>query len=267
MMTITLTPIAHGNLCHGSRWIVEDVDLLAERVGRVALGQYRHVARILEGLEGTPPATSKEFARDAKSKLKVAKNHDPWQRDGWLFQVISWITANQVKTPGTVIEPPHIFHAHKGFDGMQLDIAGNGTSIEAIVIFEDKATIDPRSTIRRDVWKAISDFEAGERITELAHEATGLLEAHQHAFPNLNVDEAIDRIIWKEARRYRVSITTGKAHQADADRERLFGGYDDQAGGAIIRRRAETMHFDDLRVWMNDFAALVEKKIDEIVGV
>lgn len=266
-MTITLTPILHEELCHGSRWTVDDIDVLATRVARVALGQYRHVAQILEGLNASPPTTRVEIAKDAKRKLQVAKNGDPWHRDGWLFQIISWITANQQKTPGTVLEPPHIFHAHKGFDGMQLEIAEDGTSIQAVIIFEDKATDNPRNTIRDDVWPAIAAFESGERVTELSHEATGLLEAHQRTFPDINVDDAIDRIVWQVARHYRVSITTGQTHQADADRERLFGGYENQANGPLIRRRAETMHFEDLRKWMADFAALVAHKIDEVANV
>ena len=35
-MTLVVTPIAHDSLCHGSEWIVENIDLLAERVARVA---------------------------------------------------------------------------------------------------------------------------------------------------------------------------------------------------------------------------------------
>ncbi len=266
-MTISLTPIVHSKLCHGTRWTVDNRDVLAERVARVALGQYRHIAQILEGLDPTPPAGAKAFASDAKRKMQVASNGDPWHRDGWLFQIISWIAANQQKTKGSVLKPPHIFQAHKGFDGMQLDIASDDFSIQAVVIFEDKATTDARGTIRDEVWPAIAGLEAGERVTELLHEATGLLEAHQTSFPGINVDEAIDRIIWQEARRYRVSITTSDTHRDDADRARLFNGYDAKAAGSVERRRADTMHFDNLRVWMASFADLVTKKIEEVSGV
>jgi hypothetical protein len=266
-MTLILTPIVHGDLCHGSRWEIEDIELLADRVARVAMGQYRHVAEILEGLNVTPPAGTKDHAANAKRKMQVAKNGDPWQRDGWVFQIISWIAANHQKGKGTVVKPPHIFHAHKGFDGMQLELSADGKSVVAVVIFEDKATDDPRGTLHDDVWPGIAGLEAGERIAELTHEATGLLEANQISFPELDIDDAIDRILWQQARRYRVSITTGKTHNKDADRERLFKGYDEHAGGEVIRRRAETMHFDDLRKWMNDFAAIVLTKIDEAVDV
>lgn len=266
-MTIILTPIAHGDLCHGARWSVQDLDVLAERVARVALGQYRHVAQILEGLTTAAPRTDAELAEDAKSKLVVAQNGDPWQRDGWLFQIISWIAANQELTDRAVLAPPHIFHAHKGFDGMQLEIAADGVSVAAVVIFEDKATANPRDTIRDEVWPAIVEMEAGKRMTELSHIATGVLEAQQRLFPALDVDQAVDRIVWQQMRRYRVSITTGATHSSDNARQRLFGGYDVSAAGGVTRRNAGTMHFDDLRDWMDKFSSLVSSKLDEAVNV
>lgn len=93
-MTLIVSPIAHDPFCHGSEWVVEDIDLLAERVARVALGQYRHVGHILEGLNARPPKTSAEIGADALTKMKVDKNGNAWQRDGWIFQVISWIAIN-----------------------------------------------------------------------------------------------------------------------------------------------------------------------------
>jgi hypothetical protein len=265
-MSLKLTPVVHGELCHGARWDVHDIDLLAERVARVAMGQYRHVAQILEGLANEAPRTSKDHAADAKVKMKLAENGDPWQRDGWIFQVISWLAALQDQNKSSVTEAPHIFKAHKGFDGIQLELGDDLKSIVAVVIFEDKATQNPRDTIRDEVWPDIVALEEGKRVGELTSEATGLLAAQQSKFPGVDIDRAIDSIIWQEARRYRVSITTGATHFADDDRERLFGGFDAKAAGQRDRRRAETMHFDDLRKWMDDFVVLIGKKIDEVAA-
>lgn len=265
-MTLVLKQLDHDDLCHGWQWEVGDIDVLAERVARVALGQYRHVAQILEGLAGAAPTGTAHHAADALKKLKLAKNGDPWQRDGWLFQVISWIAANQTKREAT-LAPPHIFHAHKGFDGMQVELSGDGKSITALVIFEDKATENARQTIKRNVWPDIVGLEAGERIAELTHEASAILERQQHQHPDLNIDDAIDRILWQQARRYRVSISIDDKHKAADDRRKLFKHYDSSADGDVARRRAETMHFDDLRQWMSDFAALVKAKIEAIANV
>jgi hypothetical protein len=265
-MTLVLKQIDHDKLCHGWEWEVEDIDILAERVARVALGQYRHVARILEGLAGAAPAGSAKHAADALKKLKIAKNGDTWQRDGWLFQIISWIAANQ-KKHGATLATPHIFHAHKGFDGMQLELSGDGKSVTAIVIFEDKATENARQTIKQNVWPDIVDLEAGERIAELTHEASAILERQQHLYPDLDIDDAIDRILWQEARRYRVSISIDDKHKLADKREKLFKHYDVSASGDVTRRRAETMHFDDLRKWMTDFSDLVAANIKAIANV
>lgn len=265
-MTLVLRRLDHDDLCHGWEWEVEDIDILAERVARVALGQFRHVAKILEGLTGAAPAGTAQHAADAFKKLKVAINGDTWQRDGWLFQIISWIAANQNKQ-GATLAPPHIFHAHKGFDGMQLELSADGKSVTAIVIFEDKATENARQTIKQSVWPDIVKLEAGERIAELTHEASALLEKQQHLYPNLDVDDAIDRILWQEARRYRVSISIDDKHKPADARKKLFKHYDQSAGGMALRRRAETMHFDDLRKWMNDFTDLVTAKIKAIANV
>ena len=265
-MSLKLSPIAHDTLCHGWRWVVEDHPTLVDRVARVALGQYRHVKRIITGLDVTHPNVSMDIAKNAIQKLQVAVNGDPWQRDGWIFQTISWMAAAQ-KDDAALLAPPHIFHAHKGFDGIEIEISPDGKSIDAVVIFEDKATTDPRAMIREEVWPTILNLENGERAAELLHETTALLEAHESDLDKIDIQTAIDQIIWKEVRRYRVSITTSTTHESDASRKALFAGYDENAAGDVIRRRAETMHFDDLRAWMNSFANEVIARIKELENV
>jgi hypothetical protein len=139
-MTLTLAQVDHENLCHGWAWTVEDEDALAERVARVALGQYRHVAKILAGADLAGPSASADHGAAAIKLLTIEPGEDPWHRDGRIFQTISWIAAHQ-NVQGVVTRPPHILKAHKGFDGMQLELSEDGKSIAAVVIFEDKAPI------------------------------------------------------------------------------------------------------------------------------
>jgi hypothetical protein len=252
-VTLTLTQIDHENLCHGWAWTVEDEDVLAERVARVAVGQYRHVAKILAGADLAGPSASADHGAAAIKLLTVEPGEDPWHRDGWIFQTISWIAAHQ-NGQGVVTRPPHILKAHKGFDGMQLELSEDGKSIAAVVIFEDKATDNARDTIREDVWPGISALEAGERVTELTHETSAILEAQQRLDPELNVDVALTNILWKDARRYRVSITIGETHLKQTARARLFKGFDEMAPGDVKRRRAETIYVPELRKWMDAFA-------------
>src|SRR5687767_6550934 len=125
-MTLTLSSIDHGDLCHGWSWTVEDEDVLAERVARIVLGQYRHVAKILAGVGVTGPVTNTEQAKAAIQQLTLAEGEDPWQRDGWLFQAISWIAAHQAPS-AALTRMPHIRKSDKGFDGLQLQLSEDGT--------------------------------------------------------------------------------------------------------------------------------------------
>jgi hypothetical protein len=83
---LTLAKINHGDLCHGWSWTVADEDELAERVARIALGQYRHVAKILSGAGVPGPTATAEQAKAAIKLLTRGKNEEPWHRDGWIFQ-------------------------------------------------------------------------------------------------------------------------------------------------------------------------------------
>jgi hypothetical protein len=257
-MTLLLTKADAPDLCQGSDWAVADEDALAEHVARIAVGQYRHVAKILADTGAAPPPTDAELKANAVALLTAEDPEKPWHRDGWLFQAISWIAAHT--GGGAAIKPPHLIKAHKGFDGLQLELSGDGT-VRAVIIFEDKATENPRATIRDDVLPGISKLEKGERRNELGQEVASLLETQVRTYPDLDVDAALQQIIWKEARRYRVAITVASPHGADDKRKALFKDYDKFAPGAVQRRGAETMMIPQLRTWMQAFAELVIAKI------
>jgi hypothetical protein len=130
----------------------------------------------------------------------------------------------------------------------------DGKSVAAVIIFEDKATDNARSTIRKDVWPGIIALESGKRVNQLTHDVSAALEAQKHFDPSLDIDAAISNILWKQARRYRVSITVSEAHTSETARARLFKGFDESAPGDVERRRAETIHIPELRSWMQQFA-------------
>jgi hypothetical protein len=255
-----LTPFAHGELCYGWSWTVQDEALLADQIARVALGQARHVAKILAGAQLAPPQTSAAAAAAAIAMLTVVGS-DPSHRDGWMFQVMSWIAANRA-TPGAIIHPPHMILAHKGFDGLQLEVHRETRCVVAAIIFEDKATENPRDMVRDKVWPEFAKLEAGERENVLAAEVIALLERQ----PNIDVDNAIQNIIWKQARHYRVSVTVGDGHCDEAGRQRLFKVYDAVAVGAVRRRRSETFLIPELRAWMAQLAERAIAAVQEMAG-
>ena len=265
-MTLTLIPIDHGELCHGWAWTIDDEDVLAERVARIVLGQYRHVMKILSGAGVPGPIANTEQANAAIKQLTLTTGADPWHRDGWLFQTISWIAAHQ-QPSASLTRMPHIRKADKGFDGLQLGLNAEGTTITAVVVFEDKATDNARDTIRDDVWPGIVALERGERLNELSQEVSGMLDAYAAADPGFDLDSAIANTLWQKVRHYRISITIGDTHNDEAARAGLFKGFDDSAPGAATRRRADTIYLPALRSWMEGFAGRVIGKIKAIGDV
>lgn len=259
-MPISLTPFKHQPLCFGNAWVVPDIDLLALNIARVAMGQSRHVQKILAGASLSALPSTKNAAKGAIELLTVESGADPWHRDGWMFQVMSWIAANRA-TPGGIIRAPHMILAHKGFDGLQLILDKVTGNVTAAILFEDKATENPRSTIRDQVWPEFSAFETGDRENVLAAEVTALLVTQ----PGVDADSAIQNIIWNKARQYRVSITVEAQHSDGPGRVRLFKGYRTVVAGATRRRQGEIFYVKDLRNWMQSLAdaaiAAVNKEV------
>ena len=189
-MTLTLENVSAPDLCEGSEWVVADENALAEHVARIAVGQYRHVAKILLGEGATAAAVTQSAKADAITLLTLKKGEEPWHRDGWVFQAISWIAAHNAS--GVAIRAPHLIKAHKGFDGFGLEMNEAG-EVTAVIIFEDKATENSRNKIRDDVWPGIVKLEQGERTNQLSQEVSSLLEAQVKTFPSLDVDAAVEK--------------------------------------------------------------------------
>lgn len=243
-MPINFTKIDNADVWFGYDWDIEDTDLLARHLAKVALGQYRHVAKVLAATQAAdvvPFASAFEGARS----LLISKQKDPWHRDGWVFQVISWIAAH-LSSEGELITPPHMQHADKGFDGLHLHIDAETGKVCKAVLCEDKATTNSRNKVQSQVWPEFESFEAGTRDHELVARVTSLLETR----PEVDPDEAIAGVLWDDARSYRVAVTIGDEHNSEDGLNKLFKGYDDNVEGDVERRRAETLYVKDLRLWM-----------------
>jgi len=257
-MPIEFTDINNDDKWTGSNWTVTDPDDLAQHIARITLGQYRHVARILAATGAStsdPHATAFAGARS----LLTSTQKDPWHRDGWIFQAISWIAAH-LQSNGELIAAPHMQHADKGFDGLHLHVDKKTSKITRAVVCEEKATENPRNTIRDDVWPEFEEFETGAYDHRLVSEVTQLLETS----PDLDPDTAIANVLWNKARAYRVSITISDTHNSDAGRARLFKNYEHYVGDDVMRRRAETFYQKDIRSWIVDIATKSLAALDEL---
>ncbi len=264
-MPISLTTFEQENLCKGHIWEFENEDLLVDVVAQVMVGKQRHVKKILEGVTGRVIDFKENAVRDAVEKLTVQPGAVPWHRDGLIFQIFSWISANLASGQSSIIRPPHLIPAQKGFDGLQIDIDTNTSNVTAVIIFEDKATDSPRVFIREKVWPEFSEFNSGERESELEQEITTLIETRKDLIPD--VDAAIETLIWNKVRKFRVAITADAGHLNEAGRTRLFRGYDEVVpNDDTDYRRAEIIHIDNLREWMDAFSQRVIHILEEKVA-
>lgn len=255
-MPIALTVHTTGDICSGHTWIIEDKAELARMISLIALGRAKHVERILTEAGLTTPPSSDRQSQAAIKMLTVPAESDPWHRDGWMFQIMSWIAARK-SSPNSVLKTPQMILAHKGYDGLELILNKTGTAAKSLTIYEDKATEHPRSTIRKEVWPEFKSMESGDRDNVLISEIVALLDMH----PHIDAESSAENIVWKQKRAYRVSVTIKASHNSHTGRERLFAGYENVARGRIVRRVANTFFVEDLRPWMDELAELARKQI------
>ena len=259
-MSLKTRPIKHRKLCYGWKWHVDDIDELAKQVALITLGKHRHAISILRDSALPKP----KFDADDR---KAAKNHiskgDTRHRNGWLFQAISWIAANS-ESSSTITRMPQYPKAHKGFDNFQIIMNVSKSTIIGVIVSEDKAVKDARRAIRDDVFPGFEKIENRERITEVTHEVTGMIDQCAVTYKGFDKDNAINNSLWKYNINYRASVTIEKIKIKKKDRKRIFKGYNKKVQGKNRRRMANTFHIKNLDDWMDKFANLVISKIESM---
>lgn len=251
-MPFIYTRTDHSPLCHETELVVNNSEKLAEQVGLLLLGKHRHVASILAPKNRTVPASTNVMIDRAQRQLTVATDIQRWKRDGWLFQMMTWISVRMENPSVNLIsQAPHTNPAQHGIDGLAI-VLTSANQIKTLFIAEDKFTENPRDTLKDDVWPEFKLFERGEFDSQLVTQTTMLL-AHLN---DDEIDAIIENDIYKPANRvYRVGITPLAANATVPKRKKLFKGYDGcVAGPDQLRRQALTFSQPDIRQWMDDFS-------------
>lgn len=261
---IRLVKCDHNPLCCGYRWRVDDESALAELVAWTTQGYGLHAERILANLDPIHPVPAETIKKQAIEMLTLpagtGNEAARWHRDGVVFQHIAWIAAHLSGQGEIAASLPHPRTADKGFDALLVPIDKDNNALHGIIICEEKATENPRTQIRDEVWPDFERIEAGERDAELNNELSAILRS----YGVVNLDTFIADANWTNHRAYRVSITIGSLHDPDLRRRALFKGYDECVPGPKFnRRRAETICIPKLRDWMDQFCARVITIIKE----
>lgn len=229
---------------------VNDHALLAKLISLILIGRLTHAEWIISGAEKPNPIPSKAQVQEAIRHLNcpiptVKDEHgndvphsDVVHRDGWMLQLITWITHRK-DFPDSLLKAPHSHAAGKGFDGLLIQL--DNSTVEYIKLFEDKASDSPRAIVRVEVWPEFKSYESCERDGEMTAEASSLLKQ----VAELDVAELTATSDWYQMKRYCVSVATSKSKLPT--RSEVFKGYEESIAGATDRRSARLLVVDDLR--------------------
>ena len=121
--------------CTGDRWSAQDEPQLARLIAIIAMGQAAYAAHILkELLPATPAFTDDDLRREATVRLTVQEDgkkprtgYPQWQRDGFIFEVISWIAARQTHGERALLKDPHVSATSQGLDGLMIEPCLSGS--------------------------------------------------------------------------------------------------------------------------------------------
>ena len=257
--------------CTGDRWSVQDETQLARLIALIAMGQAAYAAYVLRELQpATPAFNDDDLRREAKIRLTVQEDgkkprtgFPQWQRDGFIFEAISWIAARQVHGSHVLLKDPHVSATSQGLDGLMIELAPDKAKVVKTTVFEDKCTDNPRETFLQKVIPALLERHENKRSAELVASASVLLRM-------AGIDEAAAvqlsaAVMDRNQRCYRAAFALPEEYDNQEERQKLFKGYDALSGiSAKQRIGAGLIVSGPLRKWFDSLALLAVKYLAEL---
>lgn len=242
------------------RLLITEPEIISKLVARLLLGRHKHVAKLLTQGGGPSPRAPRAAVEPTLKLLRNPANAGiRWQRDGWLFQLLTWLVSVAGSGGNRVVSAPHARPADKGDDALFIDF---GSSDAALTICEDKATTNPRGTIRDDVLPEFKKYESGARDTELVSKLASMLEGRFGA----GAEQVVEDVLWKKKRLYRISIGSSKSVFDGTSVTALFKGYDEVIPGEAARRGADLYELEDLRPWMDLISNMIADELEALIA-
>lgn len=251
--------------CVGERWLPANENELAALVAIVAMGQASQASYILEELIPAQPAFSlAELRNEAKIKLTVEepaskprKGYPQWQRDGFVFEVISWTAAKLTHGEEALMKDPHVSATSQGLDGLMLQLTRGGDQIESSTVFEDKCSDNPRGIFLSDVIPTFQARHRNLRSAEIIDAAAALLRSA--GMTHKDAARLSAAVTDRSKRKYRAAFSLSDGYDSPEERKKLFADFNrikdiraEQRIGASFITPA------DMRTWI---AALADKAI------
>lgn len=257
--------------CVGDRWTAQDETQLARVIAIIAMGQAAHAAHILKELLPVAPAfTDDDLRLEAMERLTVQEDkkkprtgYPRWQRDGFIFEAISWTAARQALGQRALLKDPHVSATSQGLDGLMIELADDKSKVSRTTVFEDKCTDNPRAMFLQKVIPGFLERHQNKRGVELVAAASVLLRM-------AGIDEAAAArlsaaVMNRKQRTYRAAFALTGDHDSQEERQRLFEGYDALDGiSAEQRIGAGLIVTGELRDWFDQLAAQAIAFLDEL---
>lgn len=257
--------------CTGDRWCAQDEGELARLIAIIAMGQAGYAAYLIrELLPANPAFTDDDLRREARVRLTVQEDgkrprtgYPQWQRDGFIFEAISWIAARQVHGKRAFLKEPHVSATSQGLDGLMIELADDKSKVIMTTVFEDKCTDNPRETFLQKVIPALLERHQNKRSAELVASASVLLRM-------AGIDEGAAArlaaaVMDRSQRSYRAAFALTKEHDSQKERQKLFKGYDALEGiSAKHRIGAGLIVSGKLREWFDALAAQAVAYLDDL---
>ncbi len=270
--------------CKFSQWALIDEDRLVRTLAWLYLRKPKHAVQIINQLEpskaGFPgkvfenaisllSISLRDIASDLSSadpeKKKTAsnkKNKRIEQRDGLLFQHLSWVAAS-IDMPSALATPPHVRRADKGFDGLLVSIEDAYGAISRVVLCEDKASINPKNLVQGSVWTEIDGIVNGDKDLELLDAITAILR-EQSDLESDKQETLLEALIYEQTRAFRVAVTVMPANADAGGYHHIFNDFEKHAPGADTVRLAEILPSDDTRAFLKALARKVRREIKRV---
>lgn len=232
MDSLNITSFPIDDDCIGSRWEVADEDQLAKLIAVVVMGQVMHAATLIKDLKPAYPAFSTAALKDeAKIKFTVQETsvrprfgYPRVQRDGLIFEVISWIAAKQVSGDNCYLKDPHISSTSQGLDGLMIELSAEMDEIVKSTIFEDKCTDNPRKTFREQVIPGFIDRHGNTRNAEIIAAAATLIKLS--GVNDLAAMSMVKKVMDNSCRQYRAGFALTSEFDTENARKALFKNFD-----------------------------------------
>ena len=258
-LNITTFPI--DDYCVGSKWTVANEDQLAGLIATIVMGQAMQAECIItELLPAKPVFTNEALKQEAIIKFTLQEEsqtprigYPRFQRDGLIFELISWIAAKQTSGERCYIKDPHTSSTSQGLDGIMIELSDDRSEILKSTIFEDKCTKSPRNTFTQKVIPGFQDRHGNTKSAELIAAAANLIK--MSGVSNTLAMAMVAKVLDNNCRHYRAGFALTREFDNEDAQKALFKDYNkiedinqDQRIGASLIVKGE------LRDWFDTLA-------------